>query len=111
MKIKNILGLFSAFSLLIISGASVTACTSSIKEDSLINSSIKDYSLMNLDKLKADFKNTNFTISNSWNNFWGNLNDLSNNTTYYQLLLNQLFDQNHIDKKYEENVVLQQKIN
>ena len=99
MKIKNILGLFSAFSLLVMGGASVTACTSSIK----------DYSLMNLENLKAEFKNNSFTISNSWNNFWGNLNDLSNHKSYYQLLLDQLFDQNNIDKKYEDDVVIQQK--
>ena len=99
MKIKSILSLLSSFSLLIVSGTSVTACTSSIK----------DYSLMNLDKLESEFKNNTFTISNSWNNFWGNLNDLSNHKSYYQLLLDQLFDQNHIDKKYENYVVLQQK--
>ncbi len=58
-------------------------------------------STLTVDKLKSKFKNTHLTI-NSWNNFWGNLNNTLNKKTYYQLLKDQLFNQNHIDKKYEQ---------
>ena len=98
---KKILSLFCVLGLSIISASNVISCESSKKNQN-------NNSSMTLNELKSDFKNNNLTINN-WDNFWGNLNDSLNNKTYYQLLLDQLFEQNNIKPKYEKDVFLQQK--
>ncbi len=98
---KKILTLLSALSITMNIGISVVACVGS-------NNSNNDDNNMTVNKLKAEFKNNNLTISNDWNDFWGNLNNTLQNQTYYQLLMNQLFDQNKIQHKYEQDVQLQQ---
>ena len=98
---KKILSLFCVLGLSIISASNVISCESSKKNQN-------NNSSMTLNELKSDFKNNNLTINN-WDNFWGNLNDSFNNKTYYQLLLDQLFEQNNIKPKYEKDVFLQQK--
>ncbi len=99
---KKILSLLSTLTVVINTGTSVIACNSSKNNNNGSN--------MSLNKLSSEFKNNNLTISNDWNNFWGNLKDKFQNKTYYQLLMDQIFDQNKIQYKYEQDIQLLQKV-
>ncbi len=58
------------------------------------------------EQLKNKFQNPDLVINNAWGAFWGDLTQKLNNQTYYQLLIDQMFKQNNVNSKYENNITI-----